>query len=95
MILLSDNASLQLSVHCWAYVQDPCAVVLASAGCTFALFVPFIADTGFNFDAIRQGFPSTCDHSCTTRGSVKLQGLRSLLKLPSSTEFRRVERFPG
>ena len=34
-------------------------------------------------------------HSCTTRGSVKLQRLRSLSKLSSIWECRRVKRCPG
>ena len=34
-------------------------------------------------------------HSCTTRGSVKLQGLRSLLRLSLFNDSRRVERCPG
>ena len=29
-------------------------MVLASAGCTFALLVPFLADIAFDFDGIRQ-----------------------------------------
>ena len=54
---LHDMYCRKLVSHVWQLcVQDPCVVVLASAGCTFALFVPFLADVAFNFDAIRQVF---------------------------------------
>ena len=39
-------------------------MVLASAGCTFGLFVPFLADTAFNFDAIRQASSSVGPIAC-------------------------------
>ena len=54
---MHDMYCRKLVSHVWQLcAQDLCVVVLASAGCTFALFVPFLADVAFNFDAIRQVF---------------------------------------
>lgn len=57
---MHDMHCRKLVFHVWQLcAQDPCVVVLASAGCTFALIVPFLADVAFNFDAIRQVFTPT------------------------------------